>query len=244
MTGGPPDEELQQAAAESLLQDDEVLRQHAERLLRSDGKHAVLSFTRAWLGLDALASLQKDDVTFPSWTPDLREAYAAEIEAFVTDVFFEDATPTFAQLFSRRQSRIQEPLAALYDVPGLDFSAGEATIEHLADERAGVLTLAGVQALLAKSDQNSPIARGVFIRERILCEPLPPPPDDVPIIPPDVDPDATTRERFAAHTENPSCASCHWLIDPIGFGFEHYDALGRYRSAKNRFPVDASGEVL
>jgi hypothetical protein len=106
-----------------------------------------------------------------------------------------------------------------------------------------VLTQPGLMALLAYPDQSSPVARGVFVRERLLCQHLPPPPNDVMIEPPDPDPDATTRERFAEHTSNPACAGCHMLIDPLGFGFEHYDAIGRWRTEENGLPVDASGTL-
>jgi hypothetical protein len=88
------------------------------------------------------------------------------------------------------------------------------------------------------------VARGVFTRERMLCQKLPPPPDDVDIEPPDPDPNATTRERFAEHTEDPSCAGCHALIDPLGFTYEHYDAVGRWRTEENDLPIDASGSVI
>jgi len=84
----------------------------------------------------------------------------------------------------------------------------------------------------------------VFVRERILCQLLPSPPNNVDIVPPDPDPNATTRERFAEHTDNPTCSGCHSLIDPIGFGFEKYDALGRFRETENGRPIDATGELV
>jgi hypothetical protein len=83
----------------------------------------------------------------------------------------------------------------------------------------------------------------MVIRKNLLCTNLPDPPADVDNTPPDPDPNATTRERFAAHTGNPSCAGCHQLMDPIGLGFENYDALGRFRADENGVPVDASGEL-
>jgi hypothetical protein len=113
----------------------------------------------------------------------------------------------------------------------------------LTGERAGVLTQPGLMALLAYPDQSSPVARGVFVRERMLCQHLPPPPNDVVIEPPDPDPNATTRERFAQHTADAACSGCHSLIDPLGFGFEHYDAIGRFRTDENGLPVDASGSL-
>ncbi len=81
------------------------------------------------------------------------------------------------------------------------------------------------------------------MREKLLCQLLPPPPADIPITAPEVDPNATTREKFEEHRTNPACASCHELIDPIGYGFEHYDGIGLWRDKDHGFPVDATGEL-
>jgi hypothetical protein len=99
-------------------------------------------------------------------------------------------------------------------------------------------------ATLAKADQTDPVHRGKFVRERLLCQSVPPPPPDANIIPPVISPDATTRERFTQHQEDPTCASCHVLMDPIGLGFEHYDAIGQWRDEENGLPIDATGEIL
>jgi hypothetical protein len=88
------------------------------------------------------------------------------------------------------------------------------------------------------------VHRGVTIRTNFLCQTLPPPPENVDNVPPDPDPNATTRERFAEHTENPACAGCHVLIDGIGFGFENYDAIGAFRTMEGTLSVDASGEIV
>ena len=85
--------------------------------------------------------------------------------------------------------------------------------------------------------------RGKFVRERLLCDPLPEPPPGVDTTPPEVDSSATTRERFEQHTSDPKCASCHSLIDPIGFGLEHYDGIGAWRDDEGGTPVDAAGEI-
>src|SRR5262249_40190910 len=91
----------------------------------------------------------------------------------------------------------------------------------------------------AYPDGSSPVARGVFVRKRLLCQELAPPPN-IPIVPPDPDPNATTRERFEQHSSDPQCSGCHGLIDPIGFTFEHYDGAGRWRDEENGKPVDSS----
>jgi hypothetical protein len=117
-------------------------------------------------------------------------------------------------------------------------------VEFEPEQRSGLITQPGLLALLAHSDQSAPIQRGVFIRSELLCQPAPPPPPTVDPTPPDPDPNATTRERFAQHTEDSGCAGCHALIDPIGLGLENFDQLGRYRADENGLPVDASGAIV
>ena len=107
-----------------------------------------------------------------------------------------------------------------------------------------MLTHASLLAEHAHANQTSPVHRGQLIRENFLCTPLPPPPEDVDNAPPDPEPGATTRERFAEHTENPECAGCHQMIDGLGFGLEGYDGIGAYREMDNGLPVDASGEII
>jgi len=98
--------------------------------------------------------------------------------------------------------------------------------------------------MLSNTAQSSPIRRGVFVRTEVMCQPLPPPPPSVDNTPPDPDLSASTRERFEQHRERPDCAACHVHIDGIGFAFERYDYLGRYRDTDGPFDVDDSGEVV
>src|SRR5690606_28192980 len=105
---------------------------------------------------------------------------------------------------------------------------GFSRVELDPTRRAGVLTHIGVMASLAKADQTDPVHRGKFVREGLLCQGVPPPPPDANVVAPVVTPDATTRERFSQHRADPACAGCHMLMDPIGLGFEHYDALGQW----------------
>jgi len=106
-----------------------------------------------------------------------------------------------------------------------------------------MLTLPALLSTLAKPDESSPIYRGKFVREQLLCQQLPPPPPNVPK-PPDTMPGVSTRERFKQHEVDAACSSCHTLMDPIGLGFENYDAVGVFRTTDNGQPVDASGEVV
>jgi len=109
--------------------------------------------------------------------------------------------------------------------------------------RAGILTHPGVLAVTAHFDSTSPVTRGVFVLERILCGSVPPPPPGFDIAPPIPDPSLTTRQRWAAHSANPACRGCHEMIDPIGFAFEGFDAIGRHRTEENGLPIDTAGAL-
>jgi hypothetical protein len=104
--------------------------------------------------------------------------------------------------------------------------------------------MAAVLATHAHPDESSPVRRGLFVRSRLFCQDLAPPPPDVDATPPGLDPTLTTRERFARHTSNPSCAGCHQFIDGIGFAFEGYDGIGARRLVDNGKPVDESGALV
>jgi len=109
--------------------------------------------------------------------------------------------------------------------------------------RAGLLTQGSVLAVHAQAVDPSPIKRGHFVRVRLMCQTVPPPPPKLIITPPAPDPTRTGRERFAGHSSNATCAICHSLMDPIGYGLENFDAIGKYRDTDNGKPVDATGQI-
>jgi len=240
LTASMPDDELRAAAADGGLATREEVEAQARRLLQTPGgRQTVREFHRQWLDLTGLASVSKDPALFAGLPEGAGEAWRHSVEQFAEHVFFE-GQGTLDELMGSELAFLPPELAALYEAGPADPVTGAV---ELAGERAGVLTQPGLMALLAYPDQSSPVARGVWVRERMLCQHLPPPPNDVVIEPPDPDPNATTRERFAQHTEDAACSGCHSLIDPIGFGFEHYDAIGRFRTEENGRPVDASGTL-
>jgi hypothetical protein len=235
-----PDAELMAAAADGGLATEAEIEAHARRLLATDGgRQTVREFHRQWLDLTGLASVSKDATMFEGLPEGVGEAWRTSVEQFTEHVFFE-GSGTLEELMSSDVAFLTPELQALYADGPVDPVTGAVT---LSGERAGMLTQPGLMALLAYPNQSSPVARGVFVRERMLCQHLPPPPNDVVIEPPDPDPTATTRERFAQHTADAACSGCHALIDPLGFGFEHYDAIGRFRTDENGLPVDASGSL-
>lgn len=240
LTASMPDDELRAAAADGGLATVEEVEAQARRLLQTPGgRQTVREFHRQWLDLTGLASVSKDPAMFAGLPEGAGEAWRHSVEAFAEHVFFA-GEGTLAELMGSELAFLPPELAPLYEAGPADPVTGAVT---LPGERAGMLTQPGLMALLAYPDQSSPVARGVWVRERMLCQHLPPPPNDVVIEPPDPDPNATTRERFAEHTSNPACSGCHVLIDPLGFGFEHYDAIGRWRTEENGLPVDASGTL-
>jgi len=109
--------------------------------------------------------------------------------------------------------------------------------------RGGLLTQGGLLSLLGKANQTSPVHRGKFVREQLLCMELPPPPADLMIKPPELSATLTTRQRFEQHAADGSCSGCHRLMDPIGLGFERFDGAGLYRDTENGQPVDDSGQL-
>lgn len=139
-----------------------------------------------------------------------------------------------------------DPTTFLYDLGqvGEYVEVDVVPVELPADRRAGILTQGAFLAGHSHAQQPSPVLRGVFLRERLLCVPPTLPPDDVPPLEASDSSDwVTNRDRYAAHTDNPACASCHVAIDGAGFPFENYDSLGAWRDTDNGAPVDSSGEL-
>ncbi len=236
-----PDETLFSAAQANILGSPDELEAQARRMLDDPkAERAIASFHLQWLVLDKLEHLDKDPEVYPAYSDTLRDAMRAETAKF-SDFVVREGDGKLSTLLTATFTFADAPLLDLY---GVSAPAGpEGRVELNAGQRAGLLTQASVMAAHAHANQSSPIHRGKLVRENFLCQPLPPPPPDVDNTAPDPDPSASTRERFAEHTANPECASCHSLIDPLGFGFEHYDGVGAFRSMDGDFPVDASGEV-
>jgi hypothetical protein len=235
-----PDAELLDAAAAGRLTAPEDIGRAARRLL-SDGRavDGVKSFHRQWLGLRALGTASKDSALYPAFTPELKRAMVEETLRFSAHAVFEGGD-TVSALLTSKKTFVNAPLAKLYGVPPPPGD-GFALVDLPPSERSGLLTQASVMAVLASAEETSPVLRGKFVREKLLCQRVPPPPPSVSIALPKFDPKLSKKERFAQHRMDPSCAGCHKRMDPIGFGFEHYDAIGAWRTVDGAFPVDAAG---
>lgn len=232
-----PDDILLDAAAAGELHTAAQVEEHARRILETDAaRDSVRQFHRQWLGLSALQSVSKDPTAFPELDASTAaQDWSQSVQDFTEHVVF-DGEGTLSALLGSQKVFLSPALAAFYGAT--PDGEGAYTLDG---ERAGLMTQPALMSLYAYPDRSSPIARGVWVRERLLCQTLPPPPDDADIEPPEKDPNATTREQFDQHTAEPSCAGCHALIDPLGFPFEHYDAVGQWRDEENGLPIDASG---
>ena len=234
-----PDATLFRAAADGVLGDQNERERQVDRMLAAPrAREAFGRLHRQWLRVDQLDLLTKDGASFPSFTPTLALAMKNEVSDFANHVIFE-GDRRLETLFTASYTVTSDPeLLAFY---GSTTTAADGTHPLDPSQRAGLLTRAAPMAALASSLEASPIKRGVFVRKNVLCQALPPPPQAV--TPPAVDRNASTRQRFAQHAANPACAGCHQLIDPVGFGFEHYDAIGAYQTTQAGLPIDATGEL-
>ncbi len=241
--GSMPDEALMAAASAGDLDEPEGIAEQARRLLDSPrGRTRIADFATQWLETTSLLSVNKDADVFPTFGDDVRLAMVEEERRFVEHVVF-DSEQTIGELFTAEYTFVNDALAQFYGLPS-PGSNELVRVDLPADgERGGLLTMGSFLASHAHANETSPVARGVTVRERLMCQPLSPPPPDVDATPPEVDPSATTRERYAQHSEDPVCAGCHVLIDPIGFGFEGFDGVGAFRTQENGMTVDESGVV-
>jgi hypothetical protein len=239
-----PDDALLDAAESGALDTAEGVRAQAERLLSNDRARATARrFFADWLELDGTnkhASLEgapKSPEIYPEDSPALRAAMRTELEALVERVLFE-GDGRFETLLTTTDAYVNGPLAALYGVEG---PADERTFSWVSlprDQRAGLFTRAAFLSVFGSLEVKSPIRRGAYILEQVLCRPLGPPPpnaSDVPVKGGAVEENGevvhrTIRQDVEAKTSSGACASCHRTINPIGFAFEHYDALGRWQS--------------
>ena len=238
--GSAPDAALRAAAADGTLATAEGRAQLAVEMLDDPRATERLAwFGTQWLGLEGLTTATKATERYPLWSPALRDAMLAEAGHRVTDELLH-GEGTLPGLLTTPRTRLDASLAALYGVDAPETGSGRTL---LPDDRAGLAGMAAVLAATAHSDQTSPVRRGLWVRERLLCQDLGTPPANAGGVP-ELDPTATTRERFAQHSSDPACASCHQYIDTVGFGFEGYDAIGAARTTDGGQPVDDSGSVL
>jgi hypothetical protein len=236
-----PDQTLFAAAEAGQLGTRAEIAAQAKRMIADPrATEMVTSFAGQWLQLAKLSEAEKDVTVYKSYKPELLALFQQETEAFVQNVWKGDAK--LNTLLTAPYTYVNGPLAQFYGITGVSGDAFQ-KVPAEAGHRAGLLTQASLLAANAAPDQSSPVHRGVFVREQLFCQDLPPPPPEVNANPPALDPKQTTAERFAAHRADPKCAACHELIDPIGLGFENFDGIGLWRSMEGTKPVEAKGNI-
>lgn len=237
--GTIPDEELLTAAAAGDLETQAGLRIQAERMISDDRfAHAMEEFVEQWLKLEELEDVAARP-DFAALPDEEREALLHEPGYFLAVHIWGGAQ--LEHLLTSTVTPYDSRLDAFYGDESVSVDGGTRFVDPA--RRAGLITLPAVQAALAHADLTSPSRRGMVVMANLLCAPPPPPPPGVsPTLPP-AEPGATLRQRLAAHFEDPTCAGCHRMMDGIGFTFEHYDELGRYRSEESPgVPIDASSD--
>ena len=225
-----PDEALFAAAEKGELRTAEGRERAARRMLDNPARarQALDQFFEEWLRFDRVINAVKGR-GFNMFTPELAAAMAEETRTLLHHLVWNDRN--FMEALTADYSFLTLELAALYGVPPPE---GQFELAKFPPEskRAGILGQGTFLASTAGPTETSPTARGIFVRERLLCQHVPPPPPGVITTLPDPLEDAPPKGRrqlMVEHVENPTCASCHRLMDPIGFGFEHFDAIGRWR---------------
>lgn len=236
-----PDEGLLDAAANGELDTAEGLRGRAEQmLLDAQAKDVIRAFHRQLFDWKKYADLYKDPAVFPEFVPEMGSDLRQEAEAFIDNIIYEQ-NGGLRELLTSRTTFVNDRLAAVYGVAA-PAGANFGPVELDATTRSGALTRLGFLAANATARASDPIHRGVFVNLRILCAKLPPPPDNVTPLPPGAN--KTTRDLVDSHTGEGTCgAGCHsTLINPAGFAFEGFDAIGRQRTMDNGYPVNTAAQ--
>jgi hypothetical protein len=239
-----PDDLLLAAADRGELSTDEGLFQQAQRMLSHDNaRRGLRVFFTDQLGLQELDELIKDPMVFEHFThelgPDAREETLRLLEYYALDV---DAD--FRDVMTTKEVFLNPNLAALYGVPAPERDQWALTTFPEDSQRGGLLSQASFLSLEGHSVSSSATLRGKALRTKLLCHAIPPPPVSVDTsIPEPSGNTLTLRDRVAEHLENPSCAGCHKLTDPIGLALENYDGIGRWREQDNGVDIDVTGEL-
>lgn len=241
--GSTPDDALLDAAGRGELVTPEGLKTQALRMVSSPkARSALRAYFSEYLNLERLELITKDAKLFPEMNQELGVAMREEIERAFEDIAF-DRNADYREIFTTHSTWTNTGLAALYGLPDPGPGFSKVTLPD-SGPRAGLLGMAGILTLYAHATITSPTLRGKFVRTQLLCQDIPPPPPGVVTsIEDDGNPDKTVREKLAAHRKDPTCNSCHRMMDPLGLGMEDFDPIGKHRTMEGTKPVDASGEV-
>jgi hypothetical protein len=241
LTGRRPDAQLVAAAQSTGLAKVTDIQQQVQRLLPTAQGQAQLSlFINGWLNMGPMSGVPKSPNVYPDFTVALATAMQQEFDQFVT-AQLNGGNGTLTSFMTATSGNVPAALKPIY---GADLLATGPDPKH----RGGIVSLPAVLAYNSSDISSGPIQRGLLVRRQLLCQNVPPPPANVLLqiatAPVDtIDATTTTREKFEAHVTHASCAACHAAFDPIGFGLEDMDGLGRFRTTENGLPVDSSGAL-
>ena len=241
-----PDSELSALADAGKLQDTEVLAAQTRRLIKDPRSRALFDgFGAQWLGLDKLEGKMFDSEKFPQMTPKLRRAMYDEARLLFQEILRDNLKST--TFIESNFTYVNASLATIY---GMEQSVRGEQMRRVTltnSNRGGILTMPGILATSSFPNRTSPVNRGVWVLEQVLGEYVPPPPPNVPSLEKQdkrTVANMTLRQRTELHRSNAVCASCHKVLDPIGFGLENFDAIGRWRTVDDSAgKIDATGEL-
>jgi len=237
-----PDPELLGLAEQGLLKQPAVLEQQVRRMLKDSRADALVdNFAGQWLELRKVRSLAPDPDIYPDFDDNLREAFVQETELFIRSQIRENHS--IADLLTANYSFVNERLAHHYQIPNIYGSRFRRVA--IGEERRGLLGQGSILSVSSYPNRTSPVLRGKWVLDNVLGSPPPPPPPDVPGLK-ETSSDGkplSARGMMEQHRKDPACASCHVRMDPLGFALENFDATGRWRSAVNDQPIDASGTL-
>jgi len=238
-----PDDELLKVAGQGKLKDPAVLEQQVKRMLADPKAQAlVTNFASEWLFLRNLQSVNPAGEDFPNFDENLRDAFRAETELFVGSIFREDRS--VLDFLNANYTFVNDRLARHYGIPNI-YGSQFRQVTLQGEERRGLLGKGSMLIVTSYPTRTSPVLRGKWILENIMGTPPPAPPPNVPALKENDEGGkvTTVRERLEEHRKNPACATCHRVMDPLGFSLDNFDAVGAWRTKENGLPIDATGQL-
>ncbi len=238
-----PDEPLLAAAERGHLQDPAEVGRQVRRMLADPRARALVeNFAGQWLELRKVSRIKPDEKLFPEFDSELRYAMRRETELFLDDILRNNRS--VLELLDSERSFLNERLASHYGIDGVHGSQFREVL--LTDaRRGGLLGQGSILSVTSYPNRTSVVIRGKWVLENLFGMPPPPPPPDIPELE-EAAPEGTDlplRELMSLHSRNPTCASCHVRMDPIGFALENFDAIGRWRDHDGPTMIDATGEL-
>jgi hypothetical protein len=237
-----PDDELLRAAEQNTLRTPQMLHAEVRRMLKDPKAKALVdNFGGQWLEFRALESVKPDPVRFMAFNDYLRLSMRQETSLFFENLLSTDGSIT--DFLNGKYSFLNEELAQYYGIPGVK-GAEFRKVDLTGTPRGGILTQGSVLTASSYATRTSVVLRGKWVLENLLNAPVPPPPANVPPLDESaVGTSMSLRQQMEKHRSNAICAACHARMDPLGFGLENFDAIGRWRTEDGKFPIDASGTL-